>query len=431
MSYKVYCDQENPKLYKILITAKFAGVHVDVPPFKIGEDNKTSEFLKKNPVGKVPVLETPTGTIFESNAICRYLARLSADHKLYGSNDYEAGLVDQWVDFTVTEIDLPSAAWLYPIFGYLPLNKAATDKGKADIRNVLDLLNHYLLTRTFLVGQRLTLADIVVATSLLRLYQNVLDPNFRKSFANVTRWFTTVVNQPQVKEVLGSVTLAEKMAVAKPPAAEEKPKEAKKEAHKPKEEKPKEQPKKKEAKPADDEEEDEDYDEEKKEKKAPNPLDSLPPNVLVMDEWKRKYSNTDSRGEAFPWFWEKWNAGAKDGYSIWFCHYKYNEENTQLFKALNLLSGFIQRLDKLRKYGFGSLLLFGDEPKLEISGCWLFRGSDVPAEMKECDDYVGYDWVKADPNDPATVKLIEDFWAWNGDFGGRGAGFHDQGKVFK
>jgi len=33
---------------------------------------KTPEFLKMNPIGKVPVLETPDGPIFESNAIARY-----------------------------------------------------------------------------------------------------------------------------------------------------------------------------------------------------------------------------------------------------------------------------------------------------------------------------------------------------------------------
>jgi elongation factor 1-gamma len=421
MSYKVYCNQDSPRLFKILVTAKYAGVNIDVPPFKLGEDNKTAEFLKKNPVGKVPVLETPEGPIFESNAIARYVARLSKDHKLYGSNDYDAGLVDQWVDFTVTEIDLPSAAWLYPIFGYMPLNKGATDKAKSDIRNVLDVLNNYLLNRTFLVGQRVTLADIVVATSLLRLYQHVLDPNFRKSFTNTTRWFNTVVNQPQFKAVVGEVKLAEKMAVAKAPEKKEEPKA----------EKPKEQPKKEAPKPKPKEVEEDDDGEEKEEKKAPNPLDALPPTPLIMDEWKRKYSNTDTRGEALPFFWEKWNAGAKDGYSIWFCHYKYNEENEKLFMTLNLLGGFVQRLDKLRKYGFGSLLIFGEEPKLEISGCWLFRGADIPAEMKECDDFPNYDWVKADTNDAATVKLIEDYFAWNGELGGRGKDFHDQGKVFK
>lgn len=40
----------------------------------------------------------------------------------------------------------------------------------------------------------------------------VLEPSFRQPYPNVTRWFTTCVNQPQFKAVLGEVKLCEKMA---------------------------------------------------------------------------------------------------------------------------------------------------------------------------------------------------------------------------
>jgi Glutathione S-transferase len=43
----------------------------------------------------------------------------------------------------------------------------------------LQALNTHLLPRTYLVGERITLADIGVACTLLQLYQNVLDTNFR------------------------------------------------------------------------------------------------------------------------------------------------------------------------------------------------------------------------------------------------------------
>merc|ERR1712230_253904 len=42
--------------------------------------------------------------------------------------------------------------------------------------------------------------------------EQVLDPAFRKPFTNVNRWFTTVVNQPNAKAVLGQVDLCTKMA---------------------------------------------------------------------------------------------------------------------------------------------------------------------------------------------------------------------------
>merc|ERR1719239_1253973 len=47
---------------------------------------------------------------------------------------------------------------------------------------------------------------------MISLYKQVLDPSFRKPFGNVTRWFNTVVNQPNFKAVSGAVELCTKMA---------------------------------------------------------------------------------------------------------------------------------------------------------------------------------------------------------------------------
>lgn len=60
------------------------------------------------------------------------------------------------------------------------------------------------------------MADISVACTLLNLYKEVLDPNFRKQFVNVNRWFVTLINQPQFKAVLGEVKLCAKVAEVDP-----------------------------------------------------------------------------------------------------------------------------------------------------------------------------------------------------------------------
>lgn len=73
-----------------------------------------------------------------------------------------------------------------------------------------------MLTRTYLVGERISLADISVACNLLLLYTNVLEPEFRKPFANVNRWFNTVVNQPNFRAVVGEVKLCTKAAEVDP-----------------------------------------------------------------------------------------------------------------------------------------------------------------------------------------------------------------------
>merc|ERR1711922_79283 len=81
-----------------------------------------------------------------------------------------------------------------------------------DIKGVMKALNDHLLAKTFLVGERISLADIAVCCTLLSLYKQVMDPSFRGAYQNVNRWFTTVVNQPNAKAVLGEVVLCSKEA---------------------------------------------------------------------------------------------------------------------------------------------------------------------------------------------------------------------------
>jgi len=418
---KVYSDNSNPSLWKVAITAKFAGVEVDQV---LNVDSTSKDVLAKSPLGKLPYLETDHGTIYGADAIVRYLARLSKGN-LYGNNEFESGLIEQFICMASIDIELPGSVWVYPILGKIPNNANATQKAKGDIRKCLDILNKHLLSKTFLVGERITIADIVVACSLAYLYMKVLDSGFRKPYPHVTRWFMTVVNQHEAKSVIGDVKLCEKMEVA----PETEGKEEEKKVEKPKEQKPKEQQKPKEkpkekAKEKDEEEEEDEYAD--KEVKKPNPLDSLAPSKFVMDEWKRTYSNKETRTEALPWFWEHLDA---EGYSLYLCDYKYNDECQKVFMTANLIGGWYQRLDKLRKYGFGSVCIFGDEPKLEVSGVWLFRGGEPPQEMKETDDYLNFDWKKLDSADPKTKDLVNDFFAWDGSFGGRSA--YNQGKIFK
>jgi hypothetical protein len=49
--------------------------------------------------------------------------------------------------------------------------------------------------------------------------------------------------------------------------------------------------------------------------------------------------------------------------------------------------------------------------------------------MLDCDDYPLYDWRRVNIDDQAERTLVDDYFAWSGDFGGKP--FHDQGKIFK
>jgi len=208
---KLYTYPDNFRAQKALIAAKYSGAQLTVPAdFVFGETNKTPQFLSKFPLGKVPAFEGSDGTLLtESNAIAYYVAN---DELRGGSDAVARAQVLQWMCMADQEILPAACTWVFPTLGIMQFNKVATDRAKEDIKAALKTLNDHLLTRTFLVGERVSLADITVACTLLSLYKQVLDPAFRKPFPNVNRWFTTTVNQPNAKAVLGDVQLATKMA---------------------------------------------------------------------------------------------------------------------------------------------------------------------------------------------------------------------------
>jgi len=425
VSGTLYTYPNNFRAEKVLAVAKFSNATVNVDDkFVLGETNKSDEFLKKFPLGKVPAFESADGTcLFESDAIAFYVA----SEAMRGVGGLDQALVAQWMSFAQNEV-LPSACtWVFPTLGIMQFNKTSSERAKEDVKKAMDVLNKHLLTRTYLVGERITLADICVAYAMKMLFENVLDAAFRKPFGNTVRWYTTIMNQPQVVGVSGTPKLCEKMAqfdakkfaeMSGKAAGGDKKKEAKKEQPKKEQPKKKEEPKK-EATPA--------ADEPPKPKPDKDPFAALPAGTFVMDEFKRVYSNNKEE-VSLPWFWENFD---HENYSIWFCEYLYPEELKLVFMSCNLIGGMYQRLDKMRKHAFGSMGVFGKSNDSTISGVWVWRGQELAFERSEDlqIDYASYKWTKLDSKSEETKKVFNDYLTWEvKDKDGRE--FND-GNIFK
>ena len=65
---KLFSAPGDFRALKALIAGAYNGVAIERPAFEVGKDNLTPEFLAKNPAGKLPLLETSQGCIWESNA---------------------------------------------------------------------------------------------------------------------------------------------------------------------------------------------------------------------------------------------------------------------------------------------------------------------------------------------------------------------------
>lgn len=390
---------------KAKIVANINGIELPTQNIKVGEDNTTPEFLAMSPLGKVPVLQVGKTAIFESNAIARYVARLRGDTELLGASFVEQAQVDAWIDFVAHNLDVPMTMWVYPVLGWTKFNKAVHHQVVQDALQGLEVLNQHLTANTFMVGHKLTLADIVAAMALLYPMKVVLDAKHVGKFPAVLRWFVTVVNQPAVAEVVGPVVLCTEEMLAEGNAA------AKKGG-------------KKAAKKGDDKKKAEKKAEKKPEpaaaaaaapaKKA-GPFDHLPKSSMSMDGFKTLYSNApnDANGDrdyyaVMPEFWDKVYDPA--GYSVWFATYNYNHENEAGFMTSNLVGGFVQRTDQIRKYAFGTMQVLNEEKPFEVHGCWMFRGDSVQPMLEANPDAEYYTWTKADTTDPAVRARVNDYW---------------------
>ena len=375
----------SPTVQEVLFTVELAKAPITLENVDWEDAAKRKELVKKTPTGTFPYLEVEQGVISESKAIEEFVAETYSP-ALLGANAFEKAQVKQWINFSTSEIYGCSKNIIYPLFGWGKHDKEAAAKSNKSLMEHMKVLDAHLNGKKYLVGATVTLADIVMFNTLRFYFQLVFVEGMRKNvLKNVTAWFSDLMATPEAVKVYGRTLLA-KVAL-KPYVAPEK-KEEKKEEKKKEEKKdtPAEEPK----------------------KKKVNPLDELPPSTLELEKFKREFLNNKDKKDAMNKFWEQYDP---KGYSIWWMEYqKLPSEGKVLFRTSNSKSFFLQKLDSFRKYCFAVHGVYGSEGDYEVRGVWMWRGTEIPAEIKEHDNFEYMTIKKLDPSKPEDKQLVEDYW---------------------
>ncbi|XP_027145509.1 valine--tRNA ligase [Larimichthys crocea] len=178
--------------------------------------------LKEDPPAALNARSRPTlvlgagdgdSVLCGATAVSWYLA---SQGKKAGVDVKQQSQVWQWLSFADNELNPVSCAVVFPLMGMMGVDKKLQQSSRAELMRVLKVLDQTLEPRTFLVGESITLADMAVATAVLLPFKYVLEPSDRKVLTNVTRWFTTCINQPGFLNVLGKIALCEKMVPVTP-----------------------------------------------------------------------------------------------------------------------------------------------------------------------------------------------------------------------
>lgn len=133
----------------------------------------TPDFLAMNPMGRVPVIQDEDVTLFESQAILRYLAAKHGAEPFWPSDPVTRAPVDQWMEW--------AKGTFYPVLTYKIfwqlIRTAATDRdhalvaeGAAEIARLMSIAEAQIARHDWLAGDHISLADISFGTHLYRYY---------------------------------------------------------------------------------------------------------------------------------------------------------------------------------------------------------------------------------------------------------------------
>ena len=177
----------NPRKLRLYLAEKGLDLPVKQLNLRAGEQ-RTPEFLQKNPFAGVPILELDDGTVIaESLAIMEYLEEIYPNPPLIGADPVTRALVRMWE--RRIEIGV-----------YLPASRMVLSKGEVSeharktLVARLALVNDGLQGREWVAGH-FSIADIMLLIGLDTAHhggQFTLDP----AWTNVSRWYERMKARP-------------------------------------------------------------------------------------------------------------------------------------------------------------------------------------------------------------------------------------------
>lgn len=170
MLYSAADPAPNPR--RVLLFLREKGLELPVTDISLftGE-HKSPEMLAMNPRGQVPFLALDDGRVLaETVAICRYLDELHPDPPMFGQDAWERAETDMWIRRVETTLGAPAAVvWVHGhaitarLFKQIP---EAAEQARARVAEAMRWFDSQLASKTWLCGDRFTMADIVLLTTL-------------------------------------------------------------------------------------------------------------------------------------------------------------------------------------------------------------------------------------------------------------------------
>ncbi len=160
----------------------------------------TPAYRAMNPLGVVPSLEEDGFTLFESNAILRYLCNSQTDNPtaetLYPRSNRPRGTVDSWLDFQQTALNRPQSTVFQGLVRTPPDRRdaAAIAAAVTEAAGIWGILDTRLAQHTYLAGNDFTIADIASGVHVHRWF--TMPVPGRPDMPHLHTWYQNLLKRP-------------------------------------------------------------------------------------------------------------------------------------------------------------------------------------------------------------------------------------------
>jgi len=193
----------NPHVVRMFIAEKGIDVPSDTLDIRAGV-NRQADFLKINPKGQSPALITDAGNLItEITAICEYLEELHPNPPLIGTNAEERGETRMWirrVDLSICEPmgnGFRSGEGIKMFESRMRVLPEASAGLKAVAQDGLEWLDGQMAGKTWICGDRFTLADVLLFGFVS--FGGVISQPLNPDHKNLAAWFERTKARPSAE----------------------------------------------------------------------------------------------------------------------------------------------------------------------------------------------------------------------------------------
>jgi glutathione S-transferase len=174
----------------------------DIVPVRASQD---PAFLATSPMGKIPVLETPSGWISETVAILEYLEDTAEGARLHPDDPFARARARQAMNIVQMYVEAPVRSLFPGVFGQSANSAGLVESVRLMLVRAIGALERLHASSTFLLGPELGLADLFGFYSMDiadRVTRYVYGQSLLQQSQALRAWFERMAGQPSTRVVM-------------------------------------------------------------------------------------------------------------------------------------------------------------------------------------------------------------------------------------